>query len=205
MSDPSSTAQLQHWLDLLRTGDKQSRDRLIEHTCERLRRLTRKMLGGFPGVRRWEETDDVFTEAVSKLHHSLESVCPESPRQFYGLAATQIRRVLIDMARHYHGPQGLASNQDTGGLDRAGQKGGDREPGDRTDEPASLSEWTEFHGLVESLPEEEREVFNLLWYEGVPQAEAARILGISPRTLTRRWQDARLRLFQARSGEHLPD
>ncbi len=206
MGDPSFTAQLQNWLDLVRAGDKQARDRLIEHTCERLRRLTRKMLGEFPRVHRWEETDDVFTEAVSKLHRSLESVCPASPRQFYGLAATQIRRVLIDMARHYHGPQGLASNQDTGGLDRAGKKkGAGCAPGDRADEPANLSEWTEFHGLVESLPEEEREVFNLLWYEGLPQAEAARILGIAPRTLTRRWQDARLRLFRARRGEHLPD
>jgi len=205
MGDPSFTAQLQNWLDLLRAGDTQARDRLIEHTCERLRRLTRKMLGGFPRVHRWEETDDVFTEAVSKLHRSLESVCPASPRQFYGLAATQIRRVLIDMARHYQGPQGLASNQETGSLGGAAKEGGDGGSGDRREEPGSLLEWTEFHGLVESLPEEEREVFNLLWYEGLPQAEAARVLGLSPRTLTRRWQDARLRIFRARRGEHLHD
>ena len=205
MSDLSFTAQLQNWLDLLRAGDKKARDRLIEHTCERLRCLTRKMLGSFPRVHRWEETDDVFTEAVSKLHRSLESVSPGSPREYYGLAATQIRRVLIDMARHYHGPQGLASNQETGGLDRAERQASGHEPRDRIGEPASILEWTEFHGLVESLPDEEREVFNLLWYEGLPQAEAAQVLGISPRTLTRRWQDARLRLFRARKGEHLPD
>jgi RNA polymerase sigma-70 factor (ECF subfamily) len=204
MSDLSFTAQLQNWLDLLRQGDTRARERLIEHTCERLRCLTRKMLGGFPGVRRWEQTDDVFTEALSKLHHSLEAVCPESPRQFYGLAATQIRRVLIDMARHYQGPEGLGSNQETGGVEGV-RRGAAGKADDRTAEPGNLLEWTEFHALVDSLPEEEREVFNLLWYEGLPQGEAARILGISPRTLTRRWQDARLRLFRARKGEHLPD
>ena len=72
------------------------------------------MLGRFPRVHRWEETDEVFTEAVAKLHRSLASICPETVRQFYSLAATQIRRVLMDMARRYYGPEGLGAKYDTG-------------------------------------------------------------------------------------------
>jgi RNA polymerase sigma-70 factor (ECF subfamily) len=44
------------------------------------------------------------------------------------------------------------------------------------------------------LPDQEREVFDLLYYEGVSQDEAAAILGCSARTIRRRWNEAKLRL-----------
>lgn len=114
MDSPTShTAQLQNWLLLLKQGDHSARQRLIEHACERLRLITKKMLRGFPRVRRWEETDDVFTEAVTKLHRSLEAVQPDTAQDFYRLAATQIRRVLIDMVRRYYGPEGLGAKHET--------------------------------------------------------------------------------------------
>ncbi len=74
------------------------------------------MLRDFPKVHRWEETDDVFTEAVSRLHQCLETVQPESPRHFYNLAATHVRRVLIGMTRRYYGPLGLGANHDTNAV-----------------------------------------------------------------------------------------
>jgi RNA polymerase sigma-70 factor (ECF subfamily) len=194
MTQPTDTTRV--WLDLMRAGDQQARTRLIEHACDRLRLITRKMLRDFPKVHRWEETDDVFTEAVSRLHQCLETVQPESPRHFYNLAATHVRRVLIGMTRRYYGPLDLGANHDTNAVkDRLADGQG---------EPSNLTEWTEFHEQVESLPDQEREVFNLLWYEGLSQEEAAVVLGISERTLRRRWQDARVRLCQARMGEGLP-
>ena len=110
---PEPTGQTAGWLDLMRAGDDTARTRLVEHSCERLRGLARKMLHRYPKVRRWEETDDVFVEAVTRLHRALESVQPESPRHFYNLAASQIRRVLIDMSRRYYGPEGIGSHHDT--------------------------------------------------------------------------------------------
>jgi DNA-directed RNA polymerase specialized sigma24 family protein len=41
----------------------------------------------------------------------------------------------------------------------------------------------------------------LLWYEGLTQPEAATVLGVSLKTVKRRWQDARLFLFEAMKGE----
>jgi RNA polymerase sigma-70 factor (ECF subfamily) len=162
------------------------------------------MLHRFPKVRRWEETDDVFTEALTKLHRSLSSVQPTSAKKFYGLAATQIRRVLIDMARHYGGPEGLGANYETATYDSDG--GAPRyEQSDRSGEPASLMEWTEFHEQVESLPQEEKEIFDLLWYEGLNQEEAAHALGVTDRTIRRRWQRARFCLQKMRIGEPLPE
>lgn len=204
MAQPSGhTAQLQNWLNLMRAGDQQARQRLIELTCERLRLITRRMLRNSPKVHRWEETDDVLIEALTKLHRSLETTQPESVRGYYNLAATQIRRVLIDLARRYYGPLGPGANQETGGLG-PGSVASSREPADAQGEPSDLLQWSEFHHQVETLPEEEREVFNLLWYGGLSQEEAMATLGISERTLRRRWQRARLRLVQAREGQGPP-
>ena len=71
------------------------------------------MFRNYPHLRRWEQTDDVFQTAALKLHRSLAEVKPESVRQFFGLAATQIRRTLIDLARHHYGPEGSAANQES--------------------------------------------------------------------------------------------
>src|SRR6516164_5702899 len=72
MSDQTTTRLIQAHLDRLHAGDAGARDGLIGVACERLRRLTRRMLGDFPGVRRWEETDDVLSEAVLRLCRALE-------------------------------------------------------------------------------------------------------------------------------------
>lgn len=183
------TTKLQQWLDLARRGDSDARNQIVNHTCERLRLLTQRMLRGFPSVKRWSGTDDVLQNAMLRLHRSLSEVRPESPRQFYGLAATQIRRELIDLARHFNGPQGIGANHHTdGGHENEGKS-------NNAAEPADLEAWTDFHAAVEALPEDQRDVVSLLWYEELSQPEAANVLGISLATLKRRWQAARLALF----------
>ena len=42
---------------------------------------------------------------------------------------------------------------------------------------------------------------DLLYYQGLTQAEAAEVLGVSERTVKRRWQAARLALHDALGGE----
>jgi RNA polymerase sigma-70 factor (ECF subfamily) len=198
------TLQLVGLLDLMRAGDQTARQQLIEHACQRLRGLARKMLRRYPKVHRWEETDDVFVEAVMRLHRALETVQPESPRHFYNLAAIQIRRVLIDLSRRYYGSEGLGSHHDTAVRSVNGDAPPRYEQEDVSGEPTDLAQWTEFHEQVEALPEEEQEVFNLLWYEQLTHEQVADILGVTARTVRRRWQDARYRLQKARLGEPLP-
>ncbi len=199
-----SSTQIQLRLDRLRAGDETARDDLLRIACERLGRLARKMIRGYPGVRRWEQTDDVLQNAVLRLWRSLEEVRPASVREFIGLAAVQIRRELIDLARRYDRRVGP-------GRPRAGRCGSDGtadppappEPGTDTDDPARLAAWTEFHDLVEALPGEEKEIFDLLWYQGLPQAEAAALLGITERVVRYRWRAARLKIHE-RLGGRLP-
>ncbi len=192
---PGETTQLHLWLDRWRQGHAEARTEIIERACDRLRLLTRRMLRDYPGVRRWSETDDVLQGALIRLHRSLAEVRPESARQFFGLAATQIRRELIDLARHHYGPEGNGANHHTDGGEAA------RSRPDARKGPDSLEGWSAFHQHVEALPEEIREVFNLLWYKGLSQPEAAAVLGISLATLKRRWQSARLLLHQSLHGE----
>jgi RNA polymerase sigma factor (sigma-70 family) len=198
-----SIDHLQTWIDQMQAGDALAREKLISHACERLRRLTRRMLKGFVRVKRWELTDDVLQNALLRLWNALREVTPRSARDFYALAALQIRRELIDLARQYYGPQGMGANQSSNvqGDDSASTPPADR--ADSTLEPSQLAIWSEFHQRVDALPEQEREVFDLLWYQELTQAEAAALLGISEATLKRRWLAARRRLHQVLKG-HLP-
>ena len=91
------------------------------------------------------------------------------------------------------GPRESGSHHDT-----AASTDGDSTPqydqADISGEPSDLAEWTEFHEQVEALPEEEREVFDLLLYQQLTHEQAAEVLGVTARTVRRRWQDARFRL-----------
>ena len=164
MADPAdSTAQIQIRLDRLRAGDESARDELLDIACGRLRRLAHRMLRAYPAIRRWEDTDDVLQNAVLRLCRALKDVRPESVRSFLNLAALQIRRELIDLARHYEGPEGPGRHHlSRARTDASGAASDPLDTSTDTDDPAGLASWTEFHNTVESLPVTEREVFHLL-------------------------------------------
>jgi RNA polymerase sigma-70 factor (ECF subfamily) len=188
-----SSTQMHLFLTRMQAGDETARNELFRHMTGRLERLTRKMLNQFPGVRRWTATDDVLQNALIRLLRALEAVRPTTLREFLGLATEQIRRELIDLARHYYGPQGL-------GTKHASREGADdshdplsARPAS-SEEPSALAVWCEFHEQVRHLPVEEREVVDLLFYQELTQSEAAQVLEVAVRTVQRRWQSALLKL-----------
>ena len=196
------SSELGSLLELVTQGNEQAADELIARASDRLMRLTSKMLRNYPKLRRWEETDDVFQEAVTRLHRALKDVQVDSARAFYGLAATQIRRTLIDLARHHFGPHGRHrlhhSDQAVGAADDSG--GALKQASGKVDQPESLEEWANFHEAVEKLPEEEREVFEMVWYGDAQQQEIAELLRVSVPTVKRRWRAARIHLHSAIDG-----
>jgi RNA polymerase sigma-70 factor (ECF subfamily) len=196
----SSSSQLQRWLDLLKTGDPAARDRLLEHVCERLRRLTRKLFDKQDRLRSYLDTDDVFQSAMMRLLRAMTAAPPASSAEFFALASRQIRRELIDLARHHYGPQGRGTHEVVASALEAADTPPAVERPDSTYNPEELARWSEFHRKVEALPPEERAVFDLLWYQGLSQEEAAAVLDLSLSTVKRRWLAARLR-FQ----DGLPD
>jgi RNA polymerase sigma-70 factor (ECF subfamily) len=197
-----TNTELQQCLNRLQQGDETAREDLMRMASGRLTELARAMLRDYRRLKRWEETDDVAQGALLRMHRALQAVTPPTPRDFYRLATAQIRRELIDLTRHYFGPAGPGTNLDS--LPPSDRSDSETPPtldqGDASHEPGQLALWTDFHRQVEQLPEEEREVFDLVWYQGLKHIEAATVLNVSARTITRRWQAACLKLHQALRG-----
>ena len=196
--EPGADLQVQALLDLAHAGDAAAKNELLRHSADRLLRLTRKMFRSFPKLRRWVEDEDVLQNAMLRLHRALKDVDVLSARHFFSLATVQIRRELHDLAKHYYGPHGIGANHQTG-----------RRP---PDEKGGLihsisarapdgSGWLRFHEAVERMAAEEQEVVNLIFYEGLTFDEAARVLGLSARTVKRRWKGIKDALRAEALGE----
>jgi RNA polymerase sigma-70 factor (ECF subfamily) len=192
----STTHLIQLNLERLRQGDAAARDELVAVAYGRLRRRSEQMLRDFPRVGRWADAEDVCQEAAVRLCRAIEQERPESVHNFLKLLTLQIRRELLDLARKFHGPQGLGrQHQSAAALPAGSSDGPGLEPSDEAaNRPDQLALWTAFHEQVAALPEQEREVFELLWYHELTQVEAAELLGISESTLKRRYLRARRRL-----------
>jgi RNA polymerase sigma factor (sigma-70 family) len=199
MTDSFRTSELHCLLARLRAGDLAAWDELYARTGTRLEALARRMLRGFPGVRRFEETSDVLQNASLRLIRSLQAARPGSVREFFVLAGTQLRRELLDLKGHYFGPQGAATHA---AVPVGGNNGDPTATAPYTGpSPLELEEWSEFHHQIEELPAEERAVIDLHYYQGLGKTEAAEILGVDARTVQRRWNRALLRLKSVRCGE----
>jgi RNA polymerase sigma-70 factor (ECF subfamily) len=201
MPEPSvDTQQLHVWINRIQSGDQAARNDLIRGVLGRLEQLARKMLRRFPNVHRWADTDDVLQSALMRLLRGLQQMeAPSSMREFYALAAQQLRRELLDLARHF------ASSKGPGCLQLGLHPGDDSEapnvePASPGDDPGELDAWCCFHQEVDRLPPEEREIVGLIFYHGWKQAEVADLFGITERTVRRRWASALEKLQQALSS-----
>jgi len=188
------------WIDALlarlRAGDVSAREELLAFVVGRLERLAHSMLRGqFGRVGRWVDTGDVLQNASLRLWKALAEVTPDSPLHFHRLASRLVRLELIDLARHYYGPQGLGARHESAAPSPAGPDAATPSP--TADPPAAApppdraAEAAEVHAAVGSLPEEESVVTDLVFYQGLSQEEAATLLGVDVRTVQRRWQRAR--------------
>jgi RNA polymerase sigma-70 factor (ECF subfamily) len=157
---------------------------LLRGTCANLERLARQMLRRFPGVGRHAQTGDVLNSSLMRLLRCLEQVQPPSMRDFYTLAAAQIRRELLDLVRHF-----ARLNRHEVALD-PGSAGGAA----AAEDSAELERWERFHEGWEKLPAEEREVMALRYYHGWTEEQVAELFGVSVRTVQRRWQNAQVKL-----------
>jgi RNA polymerase sigma-70 factor (ECF subfamily) len=170
------------------------------------------MLAGYPDLRGLEETDDVFQAAMFRLVRALKKVVPESKDHFLRLGAVQIRRELVDLARHHFGPEGAAARRRVGkqtgpppAASISSLLTGNQPPDDSGNGPSTLAEWTEFHNAVAALPEELLAVVDLVWYQGLSQPEAAGELKVKLHTVKRFWRAAKRALARQLPGGPAPE
>lgn len=187
VSESLKTTELHDLVDRIQAGDRQAADVLVRRSAERLEELARKMLRDFPCVRRWEQTGDVLQNALTRLLRTLSNVTPDSVAGFFRLAAQAVRRELLDMARHYTGPWNPAAHHES--LPDASSAS----PLSQLAAPAevrNLERWAAFHEAVGRLPEDDRELIELGFYQGLSKDEIARLIGVDERTVRRRWNRA---------------
>jgi DNA-directed RNA polymerase specialized sigma24 family protein len=125
---------------------------------------------------------------------ALQEVRPASTREFVGLAALQMRRELLDLAR-YFAARGAGERVADPGTADFGSAGGEGS--------ADLELWARFHAAIDTLPAEEREALGLIYYHGHTRGQAALLLGVSERTVYRWWASACV-LLNERLGGELP-
>jgi RNA polymerase sigma factor (sigma-70 family) len=189
---PDSTVQLQALLDRFRQGDAQARRLLLERACQRLRRLTaRVMHNSFPAVAARHDLDSIVHETWLRLAQALDTAEPPTVADFFRLAAHKIRQVLLDIVdrqRRQVARQAPAADDSTAPTAQ--------ERADLTYDPARLAMWSEFHKRVDDLTAEERQVFDMHYYLDLPQVEIAKILGVHPRKVSYLWVAATEKLAE---------
>ena len=207
MASNDSTKVLLGILEKAITGDTEARQRLLELTRDRLIRHARLFLHGpYARLEPFAQTDDVvqqlYIKSLTTQGRFWVNARGEPVRtlaEFFGHTSAWMRDVLCDQLRKAYGrddnhPAVLPLD---GGLSDTDPQ---HEPSSSTLDGAKLRRWTEFHEAVARLPDELRAVFDLLWYQGMTQAEAAALLGVAVRTVKLRWMKARLQVQQALGG-----
>jgi RNA polymerase sigma factor (sigma-70 family) len=177
-------------IDRIQRGDDEARLELIGRAYDRLRHLSAVILRrSFPRLKKAPalvDTTDVANESAYRLYQALAEIHPATVRDFFRLAAQRIRWLLLDLAKQ-------ADRGDPWGLDDHRLVEG-QEDSSGSGPPAALGE---LYRQIELLPENEREVLDLLYFHGLTQAEAAAALGGTDRTVRRHWTAARARLYAA--------
>jgi len=141
-----------------------------------------------------EETAGVFNDAYMKLHSALDEVRPATVRQFLGLAALEVRRVLLDRIRKMRGRGQRKRPQMLSLQDKQSEDAPDHAVADPDGDPARLTLALDLLEAIEGLPDDEREVVELKFFSGLTEVEAGKILAVHEDTVKRRWSRARIKL-----------
>jgi RNA polymerase sigma-70 factor (ECF subfamily) len=132
--------------------------------------------------------DELLGAVVERLLKAMRQVHPGAARQFFALACQHIRWELNEMARRLDEQPPVAALQED--LAAASMSG----PSSTT---APSADACRILAAIQDLPEDEREAFDLVRIQGLPQAEAAHVLGTSVSTINRRLHRGLRRLTTA--------
>ena len=188
MREEHTTAVVQRYLNAL-AGDTPAEPivrELLDRAAHRLHVLCANLLyRRYPRLTKPPlnlETEEMLGSVVEGLLKAMQSIRPQTVRQFFALANQHMRWRLNDLARRLD-EQPAALELRDGLFSAPASSGSGLTPDGRRMLEA-----------IDNLPEDEREAFGLVRLQGLTNAEAAEVLDVSVKTVQRRLNRARLLL-----------
>jgi RNA polymerase sigma factor (sigma-70 family) len=121
------------------------------------------------------EADELLSAVVERMLKAMKEFRPQGVRQFFAMANQHVRWELNDLARR---------------LDREDRAQSIHESTVAAPDENKMSQETpnalRILEAIESLPTDEKDVFELVRIQGLSQPDAASVLGVSPKTIQRR-------------------
>jgi RNA polymerase sigma-70 factor (ECF subfamily) len=203
MGEEQTTIVVQRYLDEL-AGDSPAEPivrALLDRSVRRLHLLCAMLLHrSYPRLAQPPlnlQAEEMLGAVAERLLKAMREVRPGSVRQFFALANQHMRWELNDLARRLD--EQPAAVELLEGL----------VPAPTTSGSGLSPDGLRMLRAIGALPDEEREVFDLVRVQGMTQAEAGQVLGVSTKTVQRRLnRGLRLlteQLADLRPGEDLPD
>jgi RNA polymerase sigma factor (sigma-70 family) len=197
MDEEPTSAVVQRYLDAL-TGDTPAEPiirLLLDRSVRRLHQLCASVLyRGYPRLTRPPlnlQVDEMLGALVERLLKALREARPTTVRQFFSLAGQHMRWELNDLARRLDNAPAVV-----GALAGSVPAPADSDSGLSVDCRRMIA-------VIDGLPPEEREAFDLVRIQGMTQPEAAEVLGVSAKTVKRRL-DRGLQLLTEQLGDLRP-
>jgi RNA polymerase sigma-70 factor (ECF subfamily) len=180
MPEENTSAVVQRYLDAL-AGDTPAEPIIRELLGGAVRRLhllcINLLYQSYPRLMRPPlnlQPDELLDAVVERLLKALREARPATVQQFFSLACQHMRWELNDMARRLD-EQPAAVELHEGMVPAPSSSGS----GLSQDARRMLE-------AINGLPEDEREVFDLMRIQGTTQSEAAKVLNVTVRTIQRR-------------------
>jgi RNA polymerase sigma factor (sigma-70 family) len=191
MDEERTTVVVQRYLDDL-AGDtpaEQAVRALLDRAVGRLHQLCAALLHrSYPRLARPPlnlQADELLGAVVERLLKALREARPATVRQFFALANQHMRWQLNDLARLLDERPRAAALAESGVAAPPSSNDSCLGPDARR-----------MLGAIDGLPEDEREVFEMVRIQGLTHAEAAGVVGVSVKTVQRRLNRARLLLAE---------
>ena len=199
MDEERTTVVVQRYLDEL-AGESPAEPvvrALLDRAVRRLHQLCATLLHrSYPRLTRPPlnlQVDEMLSAVVERLLKALREVRPRTVREFFALASQHMRWELNDMARRLD-EQPTALELRDGLVPAPASSDSGLTPGSRR-----------MFAAIANLPEAEGEAFDLVRIQGLTQAEAGQVLGVSAATVNRRLNRGLELLAEALSDLRLED
>jgi RNA polymerase sigma factor (sigma-70 family) len=187
-------------LDQINAGDGRQLGPLYALVRTRLTIMATKLLESYPIVKEAEGVDDIVQELWQRLSRALLHCKPSDSRKFFGLAGFKMHQLLTDMVRRLRRTRHSAV-EDFDAYETKIRMFKARRLGARTTSrgPATTCERHEqicrLLQAVGRLSGDEREVLMNTYYLGLSAPAAAKVMGLSEKTVDRRLDSARKHLL----------